>query len=467
MLMNKRNIQHLYLRGGFGINSNKLKELEDKATKDVVKELFDDSENYIPLKIDLSELRIMVIDDNKKNSEKTAKKEAKMRLQKLNRQKTKELNYAWIDRLKQPRSILKEKMTLFWANVFVCQDNNNIFHLQQYNNTLRKFALGNFKDFVKAIAKEPSMSKYLNNRQNVKESPNENFARELMELFTLGVGNYSERDIKAAARAFTGWSFKFNGDFYLRENKHDFGQKTFFGKTGNFDGEEIIDIILEQKQCARFICTKIYYYFVNPKPNEKHIEELANFFYEDYDIKKLMHYIFSSDWFYNDENIGVKIKSPIELLVGIQTIVPVEFQKKQQLYNLQKLMGQILLNPPNVAGWKGNKSWIDANTLMLRLKLSAILLNNAIIDIEEKGEFEDSFDDYYKIQKKQNNYIKTIVSWNVFESEYGILDLPELKEVLIVAEMDKDTNAFIENLKFSSNKDFCIQLMSIPEYQLC
>ena len=153
MLMNKRNIQHLYLRGGFGINSNKLKELEDKATKDVVKELFDDSENYIPLKIDLSELRIMAIDDNKKNNEKTAEKEAKMRLQKLNRQKTKELNYAWIDRLKQPRSILKEKMTLFWANVFVCQDNNNIFHLQQYNNTLRKFALGNFKDFVKEVAK--------------------------------------------------------------------------------------------------------------------------------------------------------------------------------------------------------------------------------------------------------------------------------------------------------------------------
>ena len=131
-------------------------------------------------------------------------------------QKVKDLNHAWIDRLSEPTSILREKMTLFWANIFVCRD-NNIFHIQHYNNTLRKHALGDFRNFVKAIAKEASMSKYLNNRQNVKESPNENFARELMELFTLGVGNYKEKDIKESARAFSGWSFKNNGDFFLAE----------------------------------------------------------------------------------------------------------------------------------------------------------------------------------------------------------------------------------------------------------
>ncbi len=136
-------------------------------------------------------------------------------------------------------------MTLFWANVFVCRD-NNILHIHQYNNVLRENSLGDFRGFVKAISKEPSMIKYLNLKQNVKKKPNENFARELMELFTLGVGNYKEEDIKESARAFTGYSFNKKGDFILRDKRHDTGSKTFFDKTGNFNGDDIIDIILNK-----------------------------------------------------------------------------------------------------------------------------------------------------------------------------------------------------------------------------
>ena len=463
--MKKRYLQHLHLRAGFGISYYNINKLKSKSKIEIVKELFLEKK-FDPLETDLSELKSLLKEKNFMGNKKLDK-ETKMNFQKINRQKTKELNYAWIDRLKGTKNVLTEKMTLFWANIFVCSDNNNVFHLQQYNNTLRKFALGNFSEFVKAIAKEASMSKYLNNRQNVKKSPNENFARELMELFTLGVGNYSEKDIKEAARAFTGWSFKINGDFFLREDKHDYGEKTFMGKKGNFDGDDIIDIIIEQKQCARFICGKIYNYFVNPISNNKHIEELTNLFYKDYDIKKLMQHVFSADWFYHQENIAVKIKSPIELLIGIQQVVPLEFQKKEQLLYLQKLMGQVLLFPPNVAGWKGDKNWIDANTLMLRLKLSALLLNNAVINLDEKGEFEDSFESYYKTQKNRNSYIKTSKSWSVFESQYGSLSPKQLKEILIVSKIDKDTDDFISNLEIPNNKDFCIQLMSIPEYQLC
>uniref|UniRef100_UPI0040480482 DUF1800 domain-containing protein n=1 Tax=Mariniflexile sp. TaxID=1979402 RepID=UPI0040480482 len=463
--MENRHIQHLYLRAGFGIGYDKLHLLKSKSNSEILSELFSEAKNIQPIKLDLSEMESL-IKENYKDAKLKMDKKTTMALQKMNREKIQELNYAWIDRLKNPSSVLNEKMTLFWANVFVCRD-NSVYHIQHYNNTLRTYALGNFKAFVKAIAKEASMSKYLNNRQNVKESPNENFARELMELFTLGIGNYSEQDIKESARAFTGWSFKFNGDFFLRNNKHDYGEKTFMGKTGNFDGDAIIDIILEQKQCARFICAKIYRYFVNPTINERHLEDITNVFYKDYDIKNLMHYVFNSKWFYDDENIGVKIKSPIELLVGIQQIVPVEFQKPKQLLYLQKLMGQILLNPPNVAGWKGDKNWIDSNTLMFRLKLPSILLNNAVINLEEKGEFEDSFEDYYKIQKKKDTYIKTTKSWDAFETQYGKLSPEELKTFLIVSVIDEDTDAFLSNLKIANNRDFCVQLMSIPEYQLC
>ena len=148
------------------------------------------------------------------------------KLRQKSRKKVRDLNHLWIDRLTDQSCMLREKMTLFWANIFVCRD-NHIFHIQHYNNTLRENALGNFRSFVKAIAKEASMSKYLNNSQNKKQRPNENFARELMEIFTLGVGNYTEEDIKESARAFTGWSFKVNGDFTVRKKQHDFDESYF------------------------------------------------------------------------------------------------------------------------------------------------------------------------------------------------------------------------------------------------
>jgi hypothetical protein len=228
-----------------------------------------------------------------------------------------------------------------------------------------------------------------------------------------------------------------------------------------------MDIILEQKQCARFICSKIYRYFVNPVIDENHLEEITDLFYKDYDIKKLMQYLFNSSWFYKEENIGVKIKSPIELLVGMQKIVPVKFEKKKQQIYLQKMMGQILLNPPNVAGWRGDRDWIDSNTLMFRLKLPSLLLNNGVINLEVKGDFKDSYEKYYQNTKNRTKYIKTIVSWGQFDEQYQSISHEELKNLLIISNIDKDTDAFLYSLKVKSNKEYCIQLMSIPEYQLC
>ena len=137
---------------------------------------------------------------------------------------------------------------------------------------MRENALGNFGDFVKAISKEASMLKYLNNKQNVKQKPNENFGRELLELFTLGIGNYTEKDIKETSRAFTGWNHKIQGEFNMIDKRHDFGLKTFMGESGKFNGDDIIDIILKQKQCARFICTKVYKEFVSYTIDEKRVE---------------------------------------------------------------------------------------------------------------------------------------------------------------------------------------------------
>jgi uncharacterized protein (DUF1800 family) len=460
--MKTKHLQHLYLRAGFGIRSDELNILKTKPKEDIVSNLFFESKKFKPLDIDLSEI-------NKLKSDLKGKKKDKMAMkviQKESRKKVNELNYEWIARLNNTDAVLREKMTLFWANVFVCSD-KNIWFIQRYNNMLRKNALGNFRSFVKEMAKEPSMNKYLSNKQNIKQSPNENFARELMELFTLGIGNYTEQDIKESARAFTGWSFNKNGDYFLRKKKHDFGEKTFMGKTGNFDGDDIIDIILEQKQCSRFICDKAYRYFVNPKVNENRLEELTDLFYKDYDINNLMMYIFKSDWFYDEENIGVKIKSPIELLVGIKNIVPVNFKKERQQMYLQKMMGQVLLYPPNVAGWKGNRSWIDSNTLMFRLKLASVLLNKGIITLDEKGDLEDSYENYYSTKEKRGKFLKLDLDWDSFDINFAKVSPSEMKEQFLVSEIDKDTEALLFNLKFESKRDYCVQLMSVPEYQLC
>jgi len=463
--MKTKHIRHLYARAGFGLLPSDLQKFSSQSEEAIVLDLFSKSEEVELLELDISELNSLS-GDNSMKAMKEMDDKTQRKLRQISRDKVRELNYAWIDRLRDSDAVLREKMTLFWANVFVCKD-NSIRHIQQYNNTLREHALGDFGAFVKTIAKEPSMSKYLNNKQNVKERPNENFARELMELFTLGEGNYTEQDIKESAKAFTGWSFRQDGQFFLRKGKHDYGTKTFFGKTGEFDGDDIIDIILEQKQCARFICSKIYRYFVNPEINESHLKEITELFYKDYDINKLMQHIFSSEWFYDQKNIGAKIKSPIELLVGIQKIVPLEFQMKKQILFVQKMMGQILLNQPNVAGWKQNRSWIDGNTLMFRMKLASLLLNNAVINLGEKGEFEDTFEAYYGKEMAKKRFLKTTKNWDIFNKEYNSLKPKQLKESIIMASIDKDTKILLDNLSIISNKDYLIQLMSIPEYQLC
>ncbi|MCK8480268.1 DUF1800 domain-containing protein [Psychroserpens algicola] len=457
--MTQRHIQHLYWRAGFGATPNQFRTLTHKSRRDVVDALFFDSKTMLRLAVDTSDILPLVSKELLKNKSK------RMEFAKRSREKLKKYNVLWVNRLVTSEATLREKMTLFWANHFVCQD-QNIFHVQQYNNTLRTYALGNFGEFVKAISKEAAMLKYLNNKQNRKQKPNENFARELMELFTLGEGHYTEDDIKESAKAFTGYDNNFKGEFILRRFYHDDDFKTFFGHTGRYDGDDIIDIILKQKQCARFICGKIYKYFVSDTIHEKRVEELTNIFFKDYNIERLMHHVFMSDWFYEEANIGTKIKSPIEFLVGMRKTVPVTFEKTNDVLKIQKLLGQTLLNPPNVAGWSGGKNWIDSNTIMLRLKLPSIILSNAKISIREKGEFEDTFETYYN-SKKKNRFVTVKVDWDTFNTQFKSLSANELKSQIIVPKLSDGTETYLKTLSQSSKQDFCVQLMSIPEYQMC
>jgi len=431
--------------------------------KDCVNELFDTSRKIEPIQIDLSDFGDyfdIPYNKLKKNLGEVDSRKLRQKSQK----KVRELNFIWLNKMASSEQVLREKMTLFWANIFVCKD-THILHTLKFNNTLRRYALGNFVDFVKAISRSASMLKYLNNNRNFKKKPNENFARELMELFTLGIGNYAESDVKEAARAFTGWSFKPNGEYVLKVSKHDTDSKTFLGEKGNFGGDDIIDIITKQRACAEFICTKVYRYFVNPIEDKDHIKELTDVFHKDYNIEQLMRYLFMTDWFYEKINIGVKIKSPVELMVGMQKVIPSVFKKQNQVTYLQKMMGQTLLYPVNVAGWKGDRYWIDSNSLMFRLKLPALVFNNAKISLMSKGEFEDTFNDFYKEKKQRFSVDENDHAY--FETHYSNLSFNELSDALVVPRIDADTIKMLEAYQSQNSFQYCIQLMSIPEYQLC
>ena len=457
--MTLKELHHLIWRAGFGPSSTYSNDSHINK-KAVVEELFKNSKATSPLKVDLSFLENINFRDLKNNP---------ILLKEL-REKSRELileyNYAWVNRLANPKEVLRERMTLFWANHFVCKDDHIVF-VQRYNNTLRTHALGDFKAFVKAISKEAAMLKYLNGKQNRKQTPNENFARELMELFTLGEGEYSENDIKQSARAFTGYDHDFKGNFVLRQRQHDESVKTFFGKTGNFSGDDIIDIILKDKQCAFFISDKIYRYFVNPIPDKKHIEAMANVFFKDYNIENLMHFVFTSDWFYSEENIGAKIKSPIDFLVGMVNTIPVKFEREIDLIKIQKVLGQTLLDPPNVAGWKGDKAWIDANTIMVRLKLASVLFNNALISLKEHGDFNDNFREKFFKRNKGKLPFKTLPNWKAFLHNFKLIETENLQDYIIQGNVNKGTADYLKSLNKKSKQDYCIQLMSLPEYQMC
>ena len=353
---------------------------------------------------------------------------------------------------------------------------------------IRRNALGNFRDLLHEVSRSAAMLFFLNNQQNRKDQPNENFAREVMELFTLGRGNYTEHDIKEAAKAFTGWGANLKGEFLFRRLQHDFGNKTVLGKTGNFDGDEVLDILLEQKQTARFLSNKIYRFFVNDNIDAEKAEWLADRFYKsDYDISKLLEDIFTSDWFYDEKNIGCKIKSPVELLAGIQRMLPMKLENEEVLQLLQRLLGQMLFYPPSVAGWAGGKTWIDSSTLMLRMRIPQMMNDKDEINIKPKDDDDQQMgrkydevanEDEKRIQMKsarQGKPVNVEIDWSKYLEYYKSVSKDSLGEtmqqLLLQVKSEVSTDLIKSYADNGSRETFIksatIQIMSTPEYQLC
>ncbi|CCH51741.1 Protein of unknown function DUF1800 [Fibrisoma limi BUZ 3] len=475
----QQQVQHVYWRAGFGTTPAVIQRESRKPIRKVVRDLLNESDAFKPLIVTAQEqlvtrqaLRGMFRDGM------LDRDKLKQQL-KENNERIRDLNVLWLERMASGEGAVREKLAFFWHGHFACRVRNPVT-VQQYVNTLRQHALGTFGDLLMAVSKEPAMLQFLNNQQNRKNAPNENFAREVMELFTLGRGHYTEHDIKEAARAFTGWGFNVQGNFVFRPNQHDDGPKTIFGQTGTFAGEDVIRLLLERKETAQFITGKLYRFLVDEQPEAdptapQRINALADRFYRSgYNIADLVETILTADWFYEAKYMGNRIKSPVELIAGMQHSLGVEMAQKQPLVYFQRVLGQVLLYPPNVAGWAGGRSWIDSSSLLFRMKLPDILLgaDQVAIRPKEDGDVNTEVLDR-RVRKPQN----VTVDWATFEKAFERVSDDKLPDELAAYLLQQPLQSaqrtiVLKQLKPGATRSeqilrLTIRLMALPEYQLC
>ena len=279
------------------------------------------------------------------------------------------INYWWANRMLVTRRPLVEKMALFWHGHFATHEDKVRDHRKMLRQVelFQRLGLGNFRDLMIAVAQDPAMLAFLDAGVNVKGAPNENFAREILEMFTMGVGQYSERDIREAARAFTGWNAR-GTQFVIDAERHDGGPKTVFGREGHFDGVQMVDLILAQPATADYIASRIYTHFVRDAMSPAMRQQLgAVLRAHHYDLAPLLETIFLSRDFYSAASVGTRIKGPAELVVSTYRKLGLRAVPGLPDFNeVTRALGQHLLHPPTVAGWAQGRAWITPGLLIAR-----------------------------------------------------------------------------------------------------
>ncbi len=319
----------------------------------------------------------------------------------------------WLYRMATTNAPLQEKMTLFWHGIFAT-GYNKVIHgkaLSDQTRMFRKHAMGDFRTLLLELSRDPAMIIWLDNQDNHRDAINENFGRELLELFSMGVGNYTEQDIKECARAFTGWTIanlqymelrsqrdsdwpygRISWHFEFHPEDHDDGEKEFLGERGNFNGEDIVDIICRQPATARFIARHLYSFFVADEPpvpewpytppaNQPAIDTLVQAYFDnDYNICAMLRVLFNSDFFKAEEARYAKVKSPVELVAGVLRLTG-EFDRPRyeilERFSQASYMGQILNNPPSVEGWHTGTDWLNSGTLVERINFASKQIGDA------------------------------------------------------------------------------------------
>ena len=443
---------HLIRRAAFGASASKLESLRSVPYEEIVEDLIH-VEKYPRIEEDLLE---------------------RYHIQHADEENTRWSAARWMYRMINSDRPLEEKTALMWHGVFAtwyAKVTNNPMMRAHYE-MLRDKGLGSFRDLLVALAKDPAMIFWLDQQMNHSEARNENFGRELLELFSMGIGNYTEEDVKECARAFTGWTKSqtipryptgfYNSEFIYREEDHDDGIKTFLGETGRFNGEDIIDIIVRHPATAKFVAKEIYAFFVSDDPDESAINNIADVYTEsEYVISDVLQFVFNQQFF--KESMFKKVKSPPELVSGTAIVAgryttPYEYG----LTDMSKkttIMGQELLNPPTVEGWHAGREWIDSSYLVERINFASEMVGN----IESPG-VADMID---RITQDRDE-ISPDELLDACLYEMGCIYLKELSRSIIFEELGLTGNLQCDSEEFSEAVAQIFRLIvSSREYQFC
>ncbi len=313
-----------------------------------------------------------------------ARREMQREIRQEQRQRALEAQGWWFRRMVKTQAPLREKMTLFWHDHFatsVQKVKQPVLMLVQ-NELFRSHAFGSFRDLTQGILMDPAMMLYLDTQSSKKGKPNENFAREVMELFTLGEGNYTEQDIREAARAFTGYQLnRSTGKVFHNKRQWDDTDTTVFGSTGAYDGKQVIDLIFRKPEAARLLPVKLWEFFVYDKPAPAAVDELASIFKQaDFRTGPLLREIFLSKEFYSEKAMRTQIKSPVQYIASLLKQLEIDTPPAGFPITAEQQLGQVLFLPPNVAGWDWGQAWINTNTLLTRYNLAGFLTKGAGTD---------------------------------------------------------------------------------------
>jgi uncharacterized protein (DUF1800 family) len=365
---------HLLNRAGFGGSPSEIQKLADVEQDAAISLLLDyeriSDRTADPVWAKPDPERMKKLRDVQQHGTPDEKKQAQQQEGQLQRQRIMELRGWWLQRMAQgPRPFL-EKMVLFWHGHFATsvEKVRDSYYMWRQNELFRRVATGNWQELLTDAGKDPAMLVWLDQAQSQKQHPNENFAREVMELFTLGEGHYTEHDITEAARALTGWSLdRLDQRYIYRPFIHDNDDKTFLGRTGNLDGDDVIAQIVAQPQAARFITAKIWNYFSGQMPDEKLTGALAAVFRANgNNFKPFLRVMFRSEEFYSDDIIRNQVKSPVQWLIGSVRMLECDLPPTLVSWGMTRQLGQDLFAPPNVKGWDGGITWITTSTLLTR-----------------------------------------------------------------------------------------------------
>jgi uncharacterized protein (DUF1800 family) len=412
--------RHLLARAGFGGTPEQVRALAGLGLAKAVDTLVDYERRPYPdqavedfdrdiLKPLTDEERQAVAAARRSNDQATLQRfeRERNRRQAADRDQMREMQKWWLGRMIETPRPLEEKMTLFWHGHFAngYRTVEESWNMLQQNQLFRRLATGNFAELVRQVVRDPAMIKYLDNDENRKGRPNENLARELMELFTLGEGRgYTESDIKEGARALTGLTFRDNEPVFDRGN-HDEGTKTILGYTGAFDPDGFVNLILARKECPQFICEKLYRFFVNDSPGgfskeqQAFIGAMARVLVQrKAELKPVLRAVFASEHFHHPANRAAIIKSPVQLVVQSVRQYHTPVRELSVLNSAAELMGQELFHPPSVKGWDGGRSWINTSTLFTRQNLLVYMLTGRTPRTQAWEASTDGFDATHMVE---------------------------------------------------------------------